>query len=151
MKRLIELSDEQVECEEDVVECVQDSCSKYELISSFHQRPQINALFWGKVNELNESALPIELMELHSTYIPDWLATILVGGYIALMSPSVFSGDLSLGKFLATTRIFKEVGETFNEGYEQFMDLTNTIGALQRLTVILNSATNLSQQKIINR
>merc|ERR1719305_1852218 len=61
------------------------------------------------------------------------------------------TGDLSLGTFLATIKIFKEVGEEFNEGYEQFMALMGCVGPLQRLVVMFNAKTSLREQKEVNR
>jgi ABC-type uncharacterized transport system fused permease/ATPase subunit len=130
---------------------VQESCVKFELISSYAQRPQVNDTFQSKIYELNEALLPGELLELHSKYVPDWVAVVLVGGYIAVYTPYVLNGDISLGTFLATIKIFKEVGEEFNEGYEQFMALMSCVGPLQRLVTMFNAPTSLRQQKSVNR
>ena len=47
--------------------------------------------------------------------VPAWVGTLLVGGYICVAGQFVLQGALGLGEFIATVKIFKEVGDTFNK------------------------------------
>merc|ERR1719506_3642744 len=100
-----------------VVQSVTEACDKLSMIAAFNQRERINDIFGERVEALAEAIEPHEAFELHSKYVPNWVATILISGYTAYAAALVLSGDLSLGRFLATIRIFKEVGESFNELY----------------------------------
>jgi ABC-type multidrug transport system fused ATPase/permease subunit len=135
--------------EAQVVQSVTEACDKLSMIAAFNQREKINDIFGERVEALAEAMEPHEAFELHSKYVPSWVSTILVSAYTAWAATDVLSGQLSLGRFLATIRIFKEVGESFNELYEQWMCVRSTASALRDITAMLNSKTNLQERKHI--
>ena len=48
-------------------------------------------------------------------YFPKWLGPLFVGVYVAVYAPSVFSNAISLGTFLATIQIMKDISSEFAE------------------------------------
>jgi len=86
-------------------------------------------------------------------YFAPWLTTILIGSYCVLGSYIVTSvgGDVSLGTFLATINIFKDIGAEIEAIYKECMEIQQSLGPLQRITHYMNTETDLHQRKEINR
>ena len=68
---------------------VHEICNQYDIIAGYLQRPRMNEQFAHEAEEYNEAKLPAEIMEVNSGYVPGWVSTLLVGGYMAFMAPSV--------------------------------------------------------------
>jgi ABC-type multidrug transport system fused ATPase/permease subunit len=144
----IEIIEKVRKAEEHVGGLVHEMCGQYQLIADYFQRPQMNEHFSHVAEHMNEAMLPVEYMEVNSSYVPKWLSTLLYSSYLCFSSGEVLSGGLSLGRFIATLKVFKEVGEIFEEGYKNFVKLTSATGPLLKLTTMLNSATDLRDLKI---
>eukprot|EP00747_Dinoflagellata_sp_TGD_P145142 gnl/TRDRNA2_/TRDRNA2_176567_c1_seq19.p1 gnl/TRDRNA2_/TRDRNA2_176567_c1~~gnl/TRDRNA2_/TRDRNA2_176567_c1_seq19.p1 ORF type:complete len:398 (-),score=45.62 gnl/TRDRNA2_/TRDRNA2_176567_c1_seq19:64-1128(-) len=63
------------------------------------------------------------------------------------MAPMVFSGDITLGKLLATLRIFDSISDDFGDLYEQFIKISSKINPLRGMTGFFNMATDLHALK----
>jgi len=126
--------------QEHVGSLVHEMCGQYQLIADYFQRPQMNEHFCHVVEHMNEAMLPMEFMEVNSGYVPRWLSAILYSAYLSVAAMDVLSGDLSLGFFIATLKVFKEMGENF-------VKLTSSTGPLITLTTMLNSETDLRDLK----
>merc|ERR1719217_1291425 len=89
----------------------------------------------------------------HNMYLPPWLTTLLVGGYMmtAPFQVVTFGGPLSLGAFLATINVFKEIGVELAEIYKEFMEIQKSIGPLRKVCHFMNLETDLNQRMTINR
>jgi len=71
-----------------------------------------------------------------------------------MISPSqltAFGGTLSLGAFLATLNIFKEIGKELAEIYTEFMEIQGSIGPLRSVLYLMNLETDLQLRMSINR
>merc|ERR1719171_1748742 len=84
--------------EAQVVQSVTEACDKLSMIAAFNQREKINDIFGERVEALAEAIEPLEAFELHSKYVPNWVATTLISGYTAYAATPVLDGDLSLGR-----------------------------------------------------
>jgi len=126
-------------------------CQRYRLIADYFQRPQMNEIFARKTDELRRQSVPEAMESVNNEYFPKWLGPLFVGVYVAVYAPSVFSNAISLGTFLATIQIMKDISSEFAEAYDIILELTDTFEAIQSLTVFFNKPTDLLMWKKINR
>lgn len=108
-------------------------------------------LFAEKCAELIEAKMPVEIFKLNNDYFPRWLGPVFTGIYIAVQADAVLTGALSVGTFLATIKVFSELGEEFTEGYKKFMKIVACFVPLRKLTHLLNMETDLMFWKNQNR
>lgn len=66
-------------------------------------------------------------------YFPKWLGPLFVGVYVAVYAPSVFSNAISLGTFLATIQIMKDISSEFAEALGKTKKQTGQDENLQRI------------------
>merc|ERR1719199_1084531 len=64
---------------------------------------------------------------------------------------TTFGGKLSLGAFLATINIFKEVGAELSEIYFELMEIQKSVGPLRKIAYFMNLETDLVPRMKINR
>lgn len=89
---------------------VNEVCSNYRLIADYAQRPHVCELFTKSVQALNAAGMPLNVMQKNSAYFPSWLATLFTCAFMIYSSQTVLDGDMSLGNFLATVKIYAEIG-----------------------------------------
>eukprot|EP00439_Symbiodinium_sp_Y106_P033586 s6759_g4.t1 len=128
-----------------VGDMVSEISHNYRLIAGYFQRPAMNDKFAARATKLSEVRLPWVAYELRSEFFFDWLGPLFVGGYVAFYSHLVLSGHLSLGTFLATISVFKEVGHNFADGFARIRRVAAKFSPLVDLTVFLNRATDVQE------
>lgn len=150
-KTRIELGEKVAARCEEILDNVMETCSNYRLISDYHQRPLADRILTKAVYAFRDAKVPLNKVKMQTELFPTWLATILVFLFIAFESQAVLAGELSLGTFLATIKIYQEIGEQFTEGFSCVMELLGSKGALVKITTYLNLETDLKSKKNINR
>eukprot|EP00747_Dinoflagellata_sp_TGD_P145163 gnl/TRDRNA2_/TRDRNA2_176567_c1_seq8.p1 gnl/TRDRNA2_/TRDRNA2_176567_c1~~gnl/TRDRNA2_/TRDRNA2_176567_c1_seq8.p1 ORF type:complete len:801 (-),score=89.74 gnl/TRDRNA2_/TRDRNA2_176567_c1_seq8:132-2534(-) len=130
-----------------VLHFVQESCSIYDLISDYKQRPQVDEVFLGKLNETREAEQAAKTIEKNNDWFTKWLGPTFGGIYLAVMAPLVFSGHITLGKLLATLRIFDSISDDFGDLYDQFIKISSKINPLRGMTTFFNMPTDLRALK----
>lgn len=145
--QIIAQSEAVVNAEKMLADRVQSTCEQFQLVVDYKRKGRTADEFAEYAIELNERKLPKELITVNNEYFPRWLAVMLTMAYIISFAPDVFSGVLSLGKFLAMVKIFSEIGEEFEEAYEQLMDLFSVVGPLQKVTEYMNVASDIEHRR----
>jgi len=81
------------------------------------------------------------------------LTTIFVGVYMVIGTFEIktLGGNLSLGTFLATINVFKEVGMELQEIYGEIMEIQTTFGPLRKVAYFMNLPTDLDQRMSVSR
>lgn len=148
---LIEACEKAASSTAGLFEVVQEACHKYTVIAEYAQRPQMCDKFQEALERLNHAVLPAELVKTNNNYFPKWLGPTFTGIYIALSARAVLNGSVSLGAFVATTRIFKELSEQFSEMYNELMKIASGCGPLRKLTDLFNLPTDAKHWKKVNR
>eukprot|EP00929_Paragymnodinium_shiwhaense_P081219 TRINITY_DN42452_c0_g1_i1.p1 TRINITY_DN42452_c0_g1~~TRINITY_DN42452_c0_g1_i1.p1 ORF type:complete len:816 (+),score=99.86 TRINITY_DN42452_c0_g1_i1:172-2619(+) len=121
--------------------------SIFRLIADYEQRPKVTEKFWHCVEHLSGAKESLELEHELSRFVPELVASLCTACYIMHFASDVISGKLSVGRFLAMTRIITELGLEFKELYEGALDLVSAIAPLQRITHILNGETDLMERR----
>jgi len=152
-KITLETSEKMAQKQNDVVATASEAVRNYRLIADFALRPLMVDTYESKVNGYNESEVDTAMVGTHNMYLPPWLTTILVGGFMmtAPFQVVTFGGPLSLGAFLATINIFKEVGVELAEIYKEFMEIQKSVGPLRKVSYFMNLETDLLNRMSINR
>merc|ERR1719215_1354426 len=60
-------------------------------------------------------------------------------------------GTLSIGTYVATINVFKEMGKELQEVYMEFMEVQRTYGPLKKLCFLINQETDLKTRMDLNR
>lgn len=150
-KEVIERAEELADRHESIIALVHEACQNYGLIADYAQRPQMSDLFEDKIKELHNTEVPLKVVNKNNSYFPPYLAAMFTSVFIAMGAPEVLSGGLSLGAFLATIRIYGEVGEEFKEGFECMLEIVGCAGPLKKITKYMNMTTDLLDKKAVNR
>jgi len=149
----IETAEKMAQKQNNIVATTSEAVQNYRLIADFNLRPFMVDTYEQKVNEFNEREITTTVVMTHNTYLPPWLTTVLVGGYMmtAPFQVVTFGGPLSLGAFLATINIFKEIGVELAEIYREFMEIQKSVGPLRKISSFMNLETDLHVRMAINR
>jgi len=134
-----------------LAEVTQETCEKYTLIAEYGQRPVAAERFAAIGEELSEAGLDLEIVTTNNKQFPEWLGPCFTGAYVAFAANSVYQGDLRVGVFLATTRVFKELAEAFGHMYEVIISISSAFGPLRTITYFLNLETDGKNWKGVNR
>lgn len=95
--------------------------------------------------------IPESVAHLNDDFFPKWLGPIYMGLYIALDAGQVLRGEVTLGTFLATLALMKDISSEFSEAYHITLSLIEELGSLRDLTVYFNKETDLLAWKAVNR
>eukprot|EP00929_Paragymnodinium_shiwhaense_P023326 TRINITY_DN14630_c0_g1_i1.p1 TRINITY_DN14630_c0_g1~~TRINITY_DN14630_c0_g1_i1.p1 ORF type:complete len:835 (-),score=196.50 TRINITY_DN14630_c0_g1_i1:29-2533(-) len=134
-----------------VVDHVVDSANNFELIADYFQRPLVNDMMDNKAKQLKDASFPKADFRLHTSLVLQWFNPFFIAIYIVYACEGVLDGETSLGAFLATIAVIKQISDNIGEGYEDYQKVTSSFSALHRLTDYLNCETELKQAKAVNR
>ena len=143
--------DDRKDIEASVLALAAEVCQRYRLIADYFQRPQMNEIFARQTNELRRQYIPEKVEAVNNEYFPKWLGPVFVSIYIAMDAKSVFEGTISLGTFLATIQVMKDVSSEFADAYNMILELADTFASIQYLTSYFNKETDLLTWKGVNR
>merc|ERR1719265_1457966 len=76
-----------------------------------------------------------------------WITIICNGTYIAIVSQAVLAGSVSLGTFLATINVYKDLGDRFDGVYQNITGLLSARDPLIGLTEMLAKDTDVVERK----
>jgi len=149
----IETNEEMARQQDHTVQVVNEATGSYRMIADFLLRSSIVDTYESQVIEFNEREIASAQVSANNMYLPPWLTTLLVGGYMmtAPLQVETFGGPLTLGAFLATINIFKEMGAELTEIYHEIMEIQKSIGPLCKLCHFMNLETDVESRMNINR
>eukprot|EP00439_Symbiodinium_sp_Y106_P027438 s439_g3.t1 len=143
--------DQWKEIEDQMLFLVDEVCHRYRLVADYFQRPQMNEEFQKTSGDLRREMVPDHLRDANDNMFPKWLGPFFMGLYVSIEAGRVLDGSLSLGTFLATVGIMKDISEEFEEGYAIILELTQFYYSVVDLTVFFNKPTDLRTWKAVNR
>ena len=143
--------DDRKDVEASVLSLAAEVCQRYRLIADYFQRPQMNEIFARQTNDLRREYIPENVDAVNNEYFPKWLGPVFVSVYIAMDAQNVFDGVTSLGTFLATIGVMKDISSEFADAYNMILELADTFASVQYLTNYFNKATDLLTWKDVNR
>jgi len=151
--RTIERNETMAEEENSVVLRVNDAVQNYRLLADFDLTTFMVDSYENNIDRFNEAEIDAWVANTNNKYLPPWLMTLLIGGYFILSTKEVKTcgGPLSLGAFLATIVVFKEIGLELSEIYGEIMEIQKATGPLMKVCHYMNKETNLRARMLVNR
>jgi len=133
--------------------------NNYKVIVSYFQRPKLENAMCEKVGNYRRMRLPEKIAEIHEEYFLNWLGAGFVGAYIWLEAPVVLGvhdgvagtrATVTVGTFLATITIIREVADAFSSLFAVYVQLAATFDPVRHFTVMFNLQTDLSTWREIS-
>ena len=135
-----------------VIQLVCSISEYYSLIAAYFQRPAMNEKFAASVAKLGEVQEPLGIYHMRTEFFFSWLGPFFSGFYLCFYAQQVMDDQLSLGTFLATISVFKEVSSNFADGYSVMMSVISKFEPLTDITLFLNRPTDVRDLKeMVNR
>eukprot|EP00929_Paragymnodinium_shiwhaense_P091149 TRINITY_DN51190_c0_g1_i1.p1 TRINITY_DN51190_c0_g1~~TRINITY_DN51190_c0_g1_i1.p1 ORF type:complete len:847 (+),score=135.48 TRINITY_DN51190_c0_g1_i1:235-2775(+) len=149
----LQVHSEKAEKEDVIVQVVSDTVYNYDLIADFALTTAIVDGYERRIEEFHVQENIAGAVRTNNLYIAPWLTTLTIGAFIVVGSTSVdtVGGTLTLGAFLATLNVFKEIGEDITEIYREVQEMQQSIGPLRKITHFLNLQTDLELRMQVNR
>merc|ERR1719329_708099 len=149
----ITTNEDMAHSENNMVQTVNNCVHNFQLIADFHLRPYMVGRFEDSIDDFNRKEMSYRHVHTNNRYLFPWITTIFVGVYMIFgtFQLEVFGGTVSLGAFLATINVFKEVGLELQEIYLELMEIQTSFGPLRNLTRLMNLPTDLEQRMWVNR
>jgi len=119
----------------------------YRLIASYFQRPRMNDLFHTKALHLRNTIEEFDGFETNTQSVFEFLGPGFIGAFIAFNVTHVLSGAMSLGSFVATINVLKEVNKLTLDAFEKVRQVTKQFTPLRKYTNFLNMNTELRNLK----
>lgn len=149
----IEANEDMAHRQNHLVHTVNNAITNIRLIADFHLRPLMVGGFEDSINLYNNRQAVYKGVVTNNTYLAPWLTTVFVGVYmiIGAFQTEQLGGTLTLGTFMATVSVFKEIGVELKEIYIELMEVQTTFGPLKKVAFFLNFPTDLEQRMRVNR
>jgi len=141
----IEANEDKASKQDEVVQVVNQTISNYPLIADFSLRPHIVDGYSKIIETLHRQEKVAAAIVTNNMYMAPWLTTLLIGTWMFYGSFQVdtLGGPISLGAFLATINVFKEVGVEMQEIYVECMEIQKSFGPLEKICYYMNLETDL--------
>lgn len=118
----------------------------FELVNDYDSRNAIVGKFQKVLQDQRKLVMALKSFSFWSGIVIPWITVIATGFYIATAGKLVTEGELSLGSFLATINLYKDLGDRFLGICADFEALSEVIDPLSVLTVQFNLETDLPQR-----
>jgi ABC-type multidrug transport system fused ATPase/permease subunit len=136
--------------QDDVVRGVTDTVKSYKLIADFAMRPQIVDSYEMKLESLNDKEAEMLTVMTNNTFIAPLLTFVSIGCYIVYAAEAFHLGQAtSIGLFVTTINVFKEIGGELQEIYLEFLEVQRTFHPLNKIAFFMNMPTDLSDRRRI--
>lgn len=141
--------------EDKFVQAVHEAVHLYPLIADFYMRPLVVDRFEMRIDDMSSKEVRASLVIQNNSYLAPYLTTFFIGCYIFVGAYQLDvlnnGGTLTLGAFLATINVFKELGREIQEIYIECMEVQKSFGPLKIISIYMNFPTDLKERMRINR
>jgi len=120
-----------------------------QLIADYKQQGFVVRKFEEVLVKQRQLAMAIKSFEFFNELLVPWITILAVGIYMGFFASKVLDDDLKLGSYLATMSVYKDLGDRFEGVYSCWSSLSESIEPLVGLTIQLNLATELPNQKLV--
>mmetsp|Transcript_3043 Transcript_3043/g.4874 ORF Transcript_3043/g.4874 Transcript_3043/m.4874 type:complete len:623 (+) Transcript_3043:2-1870(+) len=136
-----------------VVQTVSDAINNYRIIADFSLRYLIVNTYEKQIDDFHDQESIASAVVTNNSYLAPWLTTLSVGLYIVIgaCQMETYGGTLSLGTFIATIHVFKDVGSEMKQIYDRCLTIQRSFGPLRKICHFMNLETDLQHHMRINR
>lgn len=141
----IEVNEDRAKKEDDVAQAVSETVANYRLIADFNLRRRAVDAYEKTMSSLHHAERAAKTVVMNNMYMAPWMTTMFVGMWIFYGSNQIESlgGKVTLGAFIATINIFKEIGLELCEVYAELMEVQRSFGPLEKICCYMNKETDL--------
>jgi len=115
------------------------------LISCYNKRSYVVRRFEDTLRNQRKMVMDLKEFNFWNAQLIPWITLLAIGSYIGLSSRLVLSGNTSLGSFLATINVYKDLGDRFSTILEGLECLSKAISPLAAVTTQFNLPIDVPQ------
>jgi len=146
------VTEAQAHAQDSVVQQVTDAVQNYRLIADFAMRPIVVDKYEKAIDGLNAQENNSLAVVKNNASLAPLLTTIFIGVYMVYAATMVASGSMySIGTFVTTINVFKEVGVEIQEICTELIEIQRTFEPLAKIATFMNMPTDMEDRKRINR
>eukprot|EP00440_Ansanella_granifera_P068259 gb/GFBE01074050.1/.p1 GENE.gb/GFBE01074050.1/~~gb/GFBE01074050.1/.p1 ORF type:complete len:841 (+),score=180.18 gb/GFBE01074050.1/:1-2523(+) len=161
-KRTTGAIEERATTQDMMVSKVDDISTNIRLISDYGQKERAADDFAQTIQDFVTEEQIASSVVCTNVFVAPWLTVMFVGTFMALGASMVQGvgdglifgyevGTISLGAFLATINVFKEVGAELEEIFKELLEIQMAFGPLKAITRLVNLESDLLTRRSINR
>lgn len=143
--------DEKSKAQNNAVSHVEATARNFRMIADYAMRPNAVDDFSKYIGLFNAKNSEANAVKTNNAYLAPWLSTLCVGLWFIIGGKRVVDGDETLGGFLTTLGIFKEVGASWSVIYKITLSVQSALVPLARITTLMNMPTELEDRKNVNQ
>lgn len=117
---------------------VDDIAGSHQLLSDFQCRGSFLKLFEDAEYRYHAARKCAKHVLVNNKYFGLWVAVVLLGLYIFVGGRDVTEGHVSLGMFLANTKVIQQMGRVYGEIYGRCLEVINVFPHLEHITRLMN-------------
>lgn len=131
---------------------VETVARNFRIIADYAMRPTAVDEFEHFIGDFNGKNATASAVRVNNAFLAPWLSTLFVGLWFVIGGKKVAdpSDDATLGSFLTTLGIFKEVGSSWSSIYGIILSVQSALVPLGKITTFMNLATDLGDRKHMN-
>jgi len=129
---------------------VVDTAHEYQLISDFHLRSYTIDVLEKRLDAFHTLEAWANTVTMNNMYAAPWLVTIVIAVYMVLGSMQVRAGTTSVGVFVMTILVFKELGADLQELNVKCFEVRSAIEPFRNIAKSMNLATDLADRMRVN-
>mmetsp|Transcript_6403 Transcript_6403/g.19782 ORF Transcript_6403/g.19782 Transcript_6403/m.19782 type:complete len:784 (+) Transcript_6403:61-2412(+) len=150
--KTVRVTEAQAHAQDSVVQQVTDAVQNYRLIADFAMRPIVVDKYEKAIDGLNAQENNSLAVVKNNASLAPLLTTIFIGVYMVYAATMVASGSMySIGTFVTTINVFKEVGVEIQEICTELIEIQRTFEPLAKIATFMNMPTDMEDRKRINR
>lgn len=139
------------QCQDSLVEHIDQTVSNYSLIAEFNQRPYFTSQFSKKIKSYNASLTAAGKVAKNNGIFAEWITVVYVAVYTFKGGLEYIDGGLTLGMLLTNITILGTIGKSTGQIYATLLVLQRNVPSLERVVTYMNLTTDVSHRKTLNR
>mmetsp|Transcript_37275 Transcript_37275/g.112527 ORF Transcript_37275/g.112527 Transcript_37275/m.112527 type:complete len:807 (-) Transcript_37275:93-2513(-) len=146
------VAEAQAHAQDDVVQHVTDTVKNFRVIADFSMRPKMVDTYETSIDHYDQKECHQLAVLANNSAAAPLLSTLIIGIYIVFATYMITSGaEYSIGTFVTTINVFKEVGKEIQEITLETIEIQRTFEPLQKIAFYMNMPTDMADRKRINR
>lgn len=149
--RLLELAQISSEEQEVTQSLLVRASHSIKLIRAYMQRADVVDSFEERLGQQRAVTITMKKFSFWSDQVVPWVTLLTIGIYMGYGSHQVLKGEITVGVFLATIAVYKDLGDRFQGVNSKIQDALGAVEPLMQLTRFMNFTTDLPTRMMINR
>jgi len=150
-KKSLELEEKADDAEDTSEALVAVGCLDYGVISRYHQKNWTVHKYEELLGSQRALTMEVKMFDFWSDELVPWLTLIVVTLYMLVGSLEVLHGHISVGTFLATINVYKDLGDRFGGVYDRLNKFKGAVKPMLDLTHMMNLPGSLQEKEVLMR